>query len=117
MTSTVAQAPTVLRRLIDERGIRHVFLADRIGVTRSHFTRLLNGERAPTAAFIEMICTQLGVEPEVFFDGRRLLIASENPMSTTNDVSGNAPTNGNNESGTPVAAVVSSNGQHSADGA
>lgn len=39
-----------IRRLIDARGIRHRWLADRLGISRSHLSHLLSGDRRFTDA-------------------------------------------------------------------
>lgn len=79
MTTNIASS-TVLRQLIDERGIRYAFLADKIGVTRSHFTRLVNRERQITSAAAEALAGILGVETAAFFDGHDLRVCIEDAV-------------------------------------
>lgn len=68
---------TRLRVVIDDRGLIHSRLAEKLGLTRSHFTRILNAERPCTAANAEGIATLLGVPVETFFDGEALLPAEQ----------------------------------------
>jgi transcriptional regulator with XRE-family HTH domain len=71
------QAPaskrTVLRDLIDARGLRYDFVAGKVGLSPSNFTKLMNGERTLTASVMVTLCKVLEVEAEAFFDGRELL--------------------------------------------
>lgn len=81
MTSATVQTPTVLRQIIDGLGIRHNFLAERLGVTRSHFTRMLNRERPMTREAVRTLSERLKVPEETFFDGNELILSSDIPTS------------------------------------
>lgn len=63
---------TILRDLIDERGIRYSFLAEKLGTTASSFTRLMNGEKELFASELLRLEELLGVPYETFFDGSAL---------------------------------------------
>ena len=88
--TTTATALTVLRQAIDEKGLRYTFLAERAGITQSHFTRLLNAERKPTKEFVDLMAQHLGIEPDAFFDGRELLLAQQTQEGVEADASGGA---------------------------
>lgn len=66
---------TVLRDLIDDRGLRHRFVADKLGVLPSSLTRLLNRDRELRASDLLVLAELLGVGSEVFFDGRGLRLS------------------------------------------
>ena len=71
--------PTVLRELIEARGIRYSFIAEKLGIARSSFHRVLEGDRDLRARELVALTGMLGVEIAVFFDGERLLFADEIP--------------------------------------
>lgn len=74
--STQTEAPrTVLRELIDGRGLRHRFVADKLGVLPSSLTRLLNRDRELRASDLLVLAELLGVDSEIFFDGRELRLS------------------------------------------
>ena len=52
---------TGLRQLVDERGIKHAWLARRIGVSRPHLSRVMNGRRTIAADKAAHVCELLGV--------------------------------------------------------
>lgn len=83
---------TVLRALIDERGLRYNFVADKIGTNPSNLTRLMNGERSLPASELLALERLLGVDAAVFFDGRDLLLVTDVPTSAPSGVSGETPT-------------------------
>lgn len=53
-----------VRGLIDARGIRHRWLADRLGISRSHLSHLLSGDRrfseAQAARLAEILQVPVG---------------------------------------------------------
>jgi transcriptional regulator with XRE-family HTH domain len=60
---------TKLRQVMEEQGRRHVWLAEQLGVSPSHVTRVMNGERTPGPAFRERAAAVLAVdEGELFAD-------------------------------------------------
>lgn len=72
----IASSPakrTALRDLIDERGLKYGFVAEKIFCTPSGLTKLMNGERTLTASQMLALTELLGVEAKSFFDGRELL--------------------------------------------
>lgn len=70
---------TVLRDLIDERGLRYVFVANRLGLSGSGFSLLCDGLRSLRARHLVALEDVLGVKAAAFFDGERLLYADEIP--------------------------------------
>lgn len=65
---------TNLRRIIEQQGRRHVWFAEQLGVSPSHVTRVMNGEREPGPEFRKKAAALLGVpEAELF--------PSEEPVS------------------------------------
>lgn len=97
------QAPptkrTILRELIEERGLKYGFVADKIGVAPATLTKLLNGERTLTASAMLAFEELLGVEAKSFFDGRELL-----PSRQTQDEGvGADDASGGGHLGTPPA--------------
>ena len=48
MAQTTLETP--LRRYLDSHGIRYQWMAERLGITPSHLSRLLSGERPLTIA-------------------------------------------------------------------
>lgn len=83
---------TVLRELIDERGLKYGFVANKIGSTPSGFTRLLNGERTLSAGELLALEALLALDASAFFDGRELLIASEHGPNANGAAIGTNPT-------------------------
>lgn len=88
--TTASPTRTVLRQLIDERGYRHEFLARLAGVTRSHFARILSGERPATRALVDTISDHINVPAEIFFDGAALRMAPS-PMDAAVASDGEVP--------------------------
>lgn len=58
---------TKLRQVMEEQGRRHVWLAELLGVSPSHVTRVLNGERQPGPDFKREAAQALGVASEELF--------------------------------------------------
>lgn len=52
-----------IRRTADERGIKHCKLAEKIGVSRETFSRMLSGQRKIEAWHVWVIARELGVTP------------------------------------------------------
>lgn len=82
------QAPpanrTILRDLIEARGLKYGFVADRLGLSPSLLTRLLGRERPLKASELVALTSLLGVEAEQFFDGSQLILSSD---TSTNEPS------------------------------
>lgn len=58
---------TNLRRVMERQGRRHIWLAEQIGVSPSHVTRVMNGERVPGPEFRARAAEMLEVpESELF---------------------------------------------------
>lgn len=97
-----AQAPetkrTVLRDLIDERGLKYGFVASKLEISPTLFTRLLSGERPLSARELLALTELLGVEAKSFFDGRELL-----PSRQTQEGVGADDAGGGAHLGTPPA--------------
>lgn len=77
MAASTEERKTVLRELIDERGLIHSRLAEKLGLDRSHFTRILSAERPCTPSNAATLAALLQVDQDVFFDGESLRMASE----------------------------------------
>ena len=60
-------ATTKLRQVMEQQGRRHVWLAEQIGVSPSHVTRVMNGERVPGPDFRERAAELLGVTADELF--------------------------------------------------
>lgn len=58
---------TNLRRIMEQQGRRHVWLAELTGVSPSHVTRVMNGERQPGPEFKRAAAEALGVPVEELF--------------------------------------------------
>lgn len=63
---------TILRQVMEEQGRRHVWLADLAGVSPSHVTRVMNGERQPGAEFKRVAAEALGVAVEELFPSKEV---------------------------------------------
>lgn len=76
---------TVLERLIEEKGLRKSFVAERCGMSPSMMSRLLSGERGLTKREAEDVALAIGVPSWVFFNGESLVenpeLASTNPSA------------------------------------
>ena len=57
-----------IKGFIDERGIKQSFLAERIGVSQSIMSKMLNEDYTITAIHYYGICKALGVPMEQFFE-------------------------------------------------
>lgn len=66
--NTAPQTRTRLREFLDERGIRYIFVADKLGVTPGHVTRLLDGTRPVTAENAQRLSEVFGVPPTTFLE-------------------------------------------------
>lgn len=58
---------TKLREVMERQGRRHVWLAEMVGVSPSHVTRVMNGERTPGPAFRERAAAALGIPADELF--------------------------------------------------
>jgi transcriptional regulator with XRE-family HTH domain len=56
-----------IRDLADERGLALSILADRAGVARGHFFRVLGGYASPTVAWLARLAVVLEVDISAFF--------------------------------------------------
>lgn len=55
---------TPLTRALQQRGIRHIWLADLLGVKKWTFTRIEKGEQSPPAGYYERAAEILGLPVE-----------------------------------------------------
>lgn len=54
-----------LRKCIDESGIKHAFIAEKLGVSRQYFSKMLSDERYEfRASQMYIISELLGFDPE-----------------------------------------------------
>lgn len=67
---------TLLERLIEEKGLRKSFVAERCGMSPSAMSRILSRERPVTKHEASDMALAIGVPEWVFYDGEALL---ENP--------------------------------------
>jgi len=63
------KATPILRAVIDERGLKHVWLADRLGISRQHLSNILAGRRSVTVERAERMRELVGVPFFVAFVG------------------------------------------------
>ena len=59
---------TKLRKIMTEQGRRVVWLAERTGVSPSHVTRVMDGERKPGPDFRARAAAALGLDEGDLFD-------------------------------------------------
>lgn len=56
---------------MEERGISHAFVADKAGIHKSKFSRMMNGKQSITVEDYEAICEGLRVSPTHFYMNRK----------------------------------------------
>lgn len=56
-----------LRRIIDEKGLKHTYVAQKAGYGRNEFSRLLNDRKIIKAEDITRLANCLGVTPNDLF--------------------------------------------------
>lgn len=56
-----------IRRILDEKGIKHCKVAGSIGVSSAEFSRILSGRKIIRASYIPVIASALGVTPNDLF--------------------------------------------------
>lgn len=67
--TATAVTQTRLSELIESRGLRHLFLAEKLGLSRSAFSRLVTGRRAIRRAEAIVLADLLGVDEEALQSG------------------------------------------------
>lgn len=77
MDATLQRPTTVLVQILEEQGRRQGWLARRMGVSDSHLSRLLTGEKAMSPARAEQIAAILALPLAVFYRDGRLSVAEE----------------------------------------
>jgi len=55
---------TRLKQILEERGIKHVWLREQVGVSQSQFTRIVNGTCNPSLPVAIRIARVLGMRVE-----------------------------------------------------
>lgn len=55
MPNSTMRKPNPLRVFLDERGIRYVWVAERLGISPSHLTRLMDSDRPLTASMAQRL--------------------------------------------------------------
>lgn len=68
-TNAATEPSRRLRALIDERGLRYTFVAAQVGITPSHLTRLMDGERPLRHPVALAMAELLGVPVEQLLGG------------------------------------------------
>lgn len=61
---------------MEQQGRRHVWLAELTGVSPSHVTRVMNGERQPGPEFRRIAAEALGVPEDELFPGTQSAAAT-----------------------------------------
>lgn len=56
-----------LKKIIEERGLRHNFVADKCGYSAKKFSAVLNGRKVITPTDVEKICNGLGITPNELY--------------------------------------------------
>lgn len=64
---TIAIRATGLRSILDDRGIRYVWLARKAGISKSHMSHVIAGQVNVNPAHAELICAALDVPFSVAF--------------------------------------------------
>lgn len=70
---------TVIRDLIDARGLKYRFVAGKLGLSASATSLLLDGLRTMSARHLVALEELLSVPSSAFFDGERLRFVDEVP--------------------------------------
>lgn len=60
-----------LRAFLDARGIRYIWAAERLGITPSHLTRLMDSERPLTAVMADRLAALFDVPASTFLPESR----------------------------------------------
>ena len=58
-----------IRKILDEKGIKHCKLANRLGLSNAEFSRMLSGKRVVRACYIPSIAEVLGCDCNDLFRG------------------------------------------------
>lgn len=76
---------SIVRRVIDQRGVRLTWLADKLEISLSYLSLLLSGGKPWTATLREQAALWLGVPEDVLFsdlEGKQKLQESEQEPAT-----------------------------------
>ena len=68
--TTTSHAKTKLREFLDARGVRYVWVAEQLGITRAHFHQVMEGNRPLTTANAARIAELFSVSPSAFQDSK-----------------------------------------------
>jgi len=55
-------------RILEDRGLTHAFLAEQLGMERTHVSRALRGVNSPRLVFVEKVATALEVDIRELFE-------------------------------------------------
>lgn len=64
--TTVTRPKTKLRSFLDERGIRYVWVAGRLGITKAHLHQVMEGNRPLTERHANALAEIFGVPASTF---------------------------------------------------
>lgn len=64
--TTTIDKGTPLRRFIDARGIRYIWIAEKLGISPSHLTQIMDGKRPLVAAHAATLADLFSVPAETF---------------------------------------------------
>lgn len=56
-----------IRRILDEKGLKHVKVAQKLGISKSEFSHMLNGKKIIRACHIPLIAQALGCSYDELF--------------------------------------------------
>jgi plasmid maintenance system antidote protein VapI len=57
---------TKLRTFLDERGLRYIWVAERLGISKSHLGHIMDGRRPLNPTLAERIGELFDVDPQMF---------------------------------------------------
>lgn len=59
-----------LKKIVNDKGIKHSFLADKIGVSTTAFSYWINNHRQPSGVYLALLCEELDCIAQEIYDVR-----------------------------------------------
>tara|TARA_Y100001963_G_scaffold7439_1_gene9703 strand:+ start:620 stop:808 length:189 start_codon:yes stop_codon:yes gene_type:complete len=57
-----------LKKIVLEKGMRHSYLAEKVGVSNTAFSYWINNHRQPSGIYIARLCKELGCVAEEIYN-------------------------------------------------
>lgn len=58
---------TTIKKIIDDKGLKHKYVAQKMGITERKFCDIINGRKVIDEEIIRLLCNALETRPDILF--------------------------------------------------